>query len=82
MSDLTVHRTYCEEHSASDHWLDENYHCHGSSLAQVESRGYTYARHIGGGWFRLHEKYTTPLSLEWEILAEAHSQISEVEVDF
>ena len=39
MSDLTVHRTYCDEHAASDHWLDETYHCHGSSLAEVERRG-------------------------------------------
>ena len=74
MSNLTVHRSYCETHSASDHWLDENYHCHGSTLAQVEARGYTYARHIGGGWFRLIEKYHPQQwqqDLAWEMAAEA-----------
>ena len=82
MTDLTVHRTYCEEHSARDHFLDENYHCHGESLIEVERRGYIYAHHIGGGWFKLIEKYRPAhLSLEWEILADAHS-IPEVEVDF
>lgn len=82
MSDLTIHRTYCEEHTARDHWLDESYHCHGADLIAVERNGYTYARHIGGGWFRLRERYTIPLPLEWQILADAHSQIVEVEVDF
>jgi hypothetical protein len=84
MSDLTVKRQYCEEHRAADHYVDENYHCHGSSLIEVESHGYTYARHIGGGWFRLIEKYSriSQQSLEWDLLADAHFQTPEVEVDF
>ncbi len=84
MSDLTVHRTYCDEHAASDHWLDETYHCHGTTLAEVERHGYSYAKHIGGGWFRMIEKYRPqwPNDLAWEMAAEAHSQPVEVEVDF
>ncbi len=83
MSDLTIHRSYCEEHAALNHWLDENYHCHGADLIAVERNGYTYARHIGGGWFRLNETYhTRQQSIEWDILADLHSQIQEVEVDF
>lgn len=82
MTDLTVHRTYCEEHSARDHFLDENYHCHGESLAEVESHGYTWAHHIGGGWFRLHERCLAQLSEEWQILADAHSQFDDFDFDF
>lgn len=84
MSDLTVHRSYCTDHVASDHWLDENYHCHGASLAEVEIHGYSYAKHIGGGWFRMVEKYRPhwQQDLAWEMAADAHSQSLEVEVDF
>ena len=74
MSDLYVRRTYCTEHSENDHWCDENFKCHGASLAEVERKGYSYAKHIGGGWFRLVEKYR-PMSqadLAWEMAAEAH----------
>jgi hypothetical protein len=57
-TDLDVRRGYCTEHSENDHWLDENFVCHGRTLQEIESHGYSYARHIGGGWFRLKEKYS------------------------
>jgi hypothetical protein len=77
MPELIVKRQYCEEHSETDHYIDENYHCHGRSLAEIQKKGYSYARHIGGGWFRLIEKYR-PMSqqdLAWEMAAEAHDSI-------
>jgi hypothetical protein len=55
-ADLIVKRQYCDEHRASGHYCDENYHCHGATLIDVEKRGYTYARHVGGGWFKLQPK--------------------------
>jgi hypothetical protein len=82
MTDLTVHRSYCEEHSARDHWLDEDYHCHGESLAEVESHGYSWPRHLGAGWFRLHERYPVQLSEEWQILAIGRSQAGDSDFDF
>jgi hypothetical protein len=54
--DLYVKRSYCSEHMERDHWLDENFVCHGRDLAEVESHGYTWARHIGGGWYKLQPK--------------------------
>jgi len=82
MSDLIIHRSYCEEHAARDHWLDESGHCHGKDLVQVQRCGYTYARHVGGGWFAYRERYQSPVDLAWEMTADAHSQIVEVDVDF
>ena len=67
MSDLYVKRQYCEEHSAQGHYCDENYHCHGETLQQIEKRGYCYARHIGGGWYRMTPKYNPALPLEWQM---------------
>jgi hypothetical protein len=81
MSTITVHATYCEEH-AETHYLDELDRCHGESLRSIESRGYTWARHIGGGWYKLHERYPQTLPLDWQMLADAHSNIQEAEVDF
>ncbi len=77
MNDLTVHRAYCAEHSARNHWLDENNHCHGEDLAAVESTGYSYAKHIGGGWFKMMEKYRPQWmnDLSWEMAAEAHDSL-------
>jgi len=73
MPDLTVKRQYCEEHRAKDHYCDENYRCHGATLIDVERKGYTYARHIGGGWFRLMEKYNpNQRAVDAEMAAEAH----------
>jgi hypothetical protein len=76
MSDLYVRRGYCEEHSENDHWIDENFKCHGRSLAEVERQGYTWARHIGGGWFKLLPKYRPPTQAEitWQMAADARQQ--------
>jgi len=81
MCDLTVHATYCEEHMET-HYLDERDQCYGESLRTIEARGFTWARHIGGGWYKLHERNPQPLPLDWEIAAETYSQFAEVEVDF
>ena len=77
MTDLYIRSTYCEEHLENNHWLDENFHCHGSSLVEVQRHGYTYARHIGGGWFKLIEKFHPAYQqdLAWEMAAEAHDSI-------
>jgi len=71
---ITVKRQYCEQHMAKDHYCDENYHCHGATLIDVERKGYTYARHIGDGWYKLQEKYNPcqQQDLAWEMAAEAH----------
>ena len=76
MTDLVVRRDYCSEHGVV-HYCDETGRCHGKDLVEVERRGYSYARHIGGGWFKLIEKYR-PISqqdLAWEMAAEAHDSI-------
>jgi hypothetical protein len=78
--DITVKRQYCEEHSAPDHWVDENYHCHGKSLVEVEARGYSWARHIGGGWFRLKERYN--FQQPFDLQPPDHTHVAEFELDF
>ena len=81
MSELTVKRNYCDEHHENDHWLDENFKCHGWDLADIQRKGYSYAKHIGGGWFKLIEKYTPARAaalqqdLVWEMAAEAHDSL-------
>ena len=70
-TDLVVHRSYCPEHVAI-HYVDENEKCWGKDLVEVQKRGFTYARHIGGGWFGLRCKYTSKQDLAWEMAAEAH----------
>ena len=73
MNTLQVHRSYCTEHSDNSHWLDENGQCYGDSLAAVERHGYTYARHVGGGWFELRQTYSNyQQDLAWQMAAEAH----------
>jgi hypothetical protein len=81
MSDLYVRRTYCEEHSENDHWCDENYRCHGRDLTEVERKGFSYAKHIGGGWFKLVEKYRPPTQAElaWLMAADAHLDNSQAQ---
>ena len=80
MADLYVHRDWCEEH-CDTHLVDERGQCHGATLADVESSGYSWPRHIGGGWYRLHERHPQPLPLEWQMMDEALAA-QDVEEDF
>jgi len=58
---------------------------HTAYTVTLERAGYYYAGHHRGEYI-YRESYrlaaVTPLPLDWEIAAEAHSQFTEVEVDF
>jgi hypothetical protein len=64
-----------------NHWLDERDRCHGESLRAIEARGYSWPRHIGGGWYKLHARYPRAADLAWEMIAELHSQFVESSVN-
>jgi hypothetical protein len=80
MKTLIVHLTYCDEHM-ENHWIDECGNCHGESLRAIESCGYSWPRHIGGGWYKLYARYPLAADLAWEMIAELHSQFVESSED-
>lgn len=81
MSTLIVHPAYCSEHTDSHHYLDENGKCWGTSLIEVEKKGYTWPRHIGGGWFEFKPKYPSRYDLAWEMSQDAYQQTLALEAE-
>ena len=79
--DLIVHPGYCEEHSDTRHYVDEAGKCYGATMSQVEARGYGYARHIGGNWFRLQPRYPSRQDLAWEMAQDAHQEALALEAE-
>jgi len=76
MSTITVRCTWCDEH-LENHWLDERDHCYGESL---NTPGYRYLGHIGGGWYKYRPALTLPL--DWQMALDEHVHVHELELDF
>ena len=70
---LTVRSDYCFEHHAR-HMVDHRGQCWGSNLKTIEKLGYSWPKHIGGGWFKFCLRQPKTLPLDWQLAQAAAEQ--------